>query len=86
MTKACGSRHQAAETIVIQKFHDSLGISDDFPLTSRLYADLGLDSITLVVTILDIADQFQLDLGTARVDLSTIQTLEDVISLVRSLI
>ncbi len=39
-----------------------LGISGDLPLTSRLYADLGLDSITLVVILLDIADQLELDL------------------------
>jgi acyl carrier protein len=73
------------ETIVIQKFQDNLGISDDLPLKSRLYADLGIDSITLVVTLLDITDQLQLDLGKAQAGLDTTQTLEEVISLVRSL-
>jgi acyl carrier protein len=85
MTQACEARHQDVETIVLQKFQDHLGVSDDLPLTSRLYADLGLDSITFVVTLLDIADQLQLDLRTAQVDLNTIQTLEEVISLVHSL-
>jgi acyl carrier protein len=85
MTKACAARHQDVETIVIQKLQEHLGTSDDLPLTSRLYADLGLDSITFAATLLDITSQLQLDLGTARINLNTVQTLEELISLVRSL-
>lgn len=84
MTKACEARHQDVETIVIQKFQGHLGICDDLPLGSRLYADLGLDSITVVVILLDIAEQLQLDLRMAQVDLNTVQTLGQVISLVHS--
>jgi acyl carrier protein len=85
MTAARETRHQDVETIVIQKFQDHLGISVDLPLASRLYADLGLDSITLVATLLDITDYLQLDLRRAQEDLNTIQTLGEVISLIRSL-
>jgi acyl carrier protein len=85
MAKASEARHQDVETIVLQNFQDHLGISGDLPLTSRLYDDLGLDSITFIATLLDITEQLQLDLETAQVELDTVQTLEDVVSLVNSL-
>lgn len=85
MTRPREARHQDVETIVIQSFQGHLGISGELPLPSRLYADLGLDSITLVATLLDIADHLQLDLRKAQVNLNTIQTLEEVISLFHSL-
>jgi acyl carrier protein len=72
-------------TIVIERFQHYLGTQDDLPLTSRLLDDLGLDSIGLVVTLLDISEQLNLDLRANQVDLSTIQTLEDVVSLIRLL-
>jgi acyl carrier protein len=85
MTESSKAQHSDVQTIVVERFQLYLGMPDDLPLASRLLADLGIDSIALVTILLDLADQLELDLGAARVNLSTVQTLEDVVSLVRSL-
>jgi acyl carrier protein len=81
------SRAQRSDVkpVVVERFQTYLGIPDDLPLASRLLADLGIDSIALVTILLDLADELALDLGAARVNLSTVQTLEDVVLLVDSL-
>jgi acyl carrier protein len=68
--------------IVVERFQHYLGTQDDLPLSSHLLDDLGLDSIALVVTLLDLFEQLGMDLEEAQVELGTIQTLDDVISLV----
>lgn len=85
MAKADQARNRDVEAIVVQSFQDHLGVSEDLPLASRLYDDLGLESITLVAALLDIADHLQLDLEKAQVDLNAIETLEEVVSLVRAI-
>jgi acyl carrier protein len=72
-------------TIVVDRFQQYLGTSDDLPLSSRLLADLGVDSIAFVTILLDLADALELDLRAAQVNVSTIQTLEDVVALVHTL-
>lgn len=79
------ARDQDVETIVVQKFQEHLGISDDLPLSSGLYTDLGLDSIMFVVILTDITEQLRLDLRATQVDLKEIKSLEEVVSLVSSL-
>lgn len=85
MTEPREARHQDIETIVVQKFQDHLGISDDLSLSSGLYTDLGLDSIMFVVILMDITEQLQLDLKATQVDLKAIKSLNEVVSLVSAL-
>jgi acyl carrier protein len=72
-------------TAVVERFQQYLGTTDELPLESLLLADLGVDSIALVTILLDLAEQLELDLASADVNLHTVQTLGDVVSLVASL-
>jgi acyl carrier protein len=85
MTEASHARHSEVTAVVVERFQQYLGTPDDLPLDSLLLADLGVDSIALVTILLDLAEQLDLDLGSANVNLSTVQTLGDVVSLVASL-
>lgn len=68
--------------IVVEKFQSYLGTPDDLPLTSLLLADLGIDSIALVTILLDLAETLKLDLMSADVQLSEVQTLGDVVDVI----
>ena len=85
MTEASQARDSDVTAVVVERFQQYLGTSDDLPLESLLLADLGVDSIALVTILLDLAELLELDLGSADVNLSTVQTLGDVVSLVASL-
>ena len=85
MTQAFHARDSDVTAVVVERFQQYLGTPDVLPLDSLLLADLGVDSIALVTILLDLAEQLELDLGSANVNLSTVQTLEDVVSLVASL-
>lgn len=78
-------QHVDLEALVVGRYQQYLGIPDDVPLTSRLLADLGVDSIAFVAILLDLAELFELDLDSAEVNLSSVETLSDVVSLVKSL-
>lgn len=71
--------------VVVERFQGYLGVPDDLSPDSDLLADLGLDSIGLVTILLDLADEFNLDLASSRVNLADIRTLGDVMAVVRTL-
>jgi len=71
--------------VVVERVRQYLGTTDELPLESLLLAELGIDSIALVTILLDLADQLGLDLASADVNLHTVQTLGDVVSLVAAL-
>ena len=85
MTEASQARHSDVTAVVVERFQQYLGTPTDLPLESLLLADLGIAFIALVTILLDLAELLELDLGSADVDLSTVETLEDVVSLVASL-
>ena len=85
MTEASHARHSDVTAVVVERFQQYLGTPDDLPLESLLLADLGVDSIALVTILLDLAEQLELDLGVREREPHTVQTLEDVVSLVASL-
>ncbi|HYI62222.1 MAG TPA: acyl carrier protein [Acidimicrobiales bacterium] len=73
------------EATVVREFQRYLDTTDDLPLDSHLLDDLGLESIVLVTILLDLSEQFGLDLASPDVNLADVQTLGDVVALVRSL-
>jgi acyl carrier protein len=75
----------ATSVVVVEAFRDHLGIGDALPLERRLLEDLGVDSIAFVTLLMDLADELGLDLGSARIALKRIRTLQDVVALVDSL-
>ena len=85
MTEASHAPHSDVTAVVVERFQQYLGTTDELPLESLLLADLGVDSIALVTILLDLAEQLDLDLGSADVNLHDVQTLGDVVSLVASL-
>lgn len=70
------------ESVVIERFQTQLGI-DDLAPDSDLLTDLGLDSIGLVTILLDLADEFGLDLSSST--LAGIETVRDVVGMVDEL-
>jgi acyl carrier protein len=85
MTEASQAQDSDVTAVVVERFQQYLGTTDELPLESLLLADLGVDSIALVTILLDLAEELGLDLGSADVNLNTLQTLGDVASLVASL-
>lgn len=71
--------------IVTQAFQRYLGTSESLSLSSRLFEDLGIDSLGLVTILLELAGQLRLDLVGSDIKLSEIRCLEDVVSLLRTL-
>jgi acyl carrier protein len=74
------------EAVVREHFQQYLGPTDGLPLEEQVIADAGVDSILLVMILTDLFVQFNLDVGDAKVKLADIQTLADVVSLVRSML
>jgi acyl carrier protein len=72
--------------IVVERFQSHLGALEELSADSDLLLDLGLDSIGLVIILLDLADEFDLDLSSSRVTLADVNTLGDVVGLVRALL
>lgn len=70
---------------MLERFSNYVGTLDDLGLGSDLLDDLGLDSIALVTVLLDVADELDLDLA-SLVTLAGIDTVADVVALVRSLL
>jgi acyl carrier protein len=85
MTEASHAAHSDVTAVVVERVRQYLGTTDELPLESLLLAELGIDSIALVTILLDLADQLGLDLASADVNLHTVQTLGDVVSLVAAL-
>jgi acyl carrier protein len=71
--------------IVTETFQRYLGTSENLPLSSRLFEDLGIDSLGFVTILLELAEQLRLDLVANDINLSEIQSLEDVVLLVQTL-
>ena len=74
------------EGIVREHFQQYLGPTDGLPLADQVIADAGVDSILLVMILTDLFVQFDLDVADAKVKLADIQTLADVVALVRSML
>jgi acyl carrier protein len=72
--------------IVTEAFQRYLGTSESLPLSSRLFEDLGIDSLGFVTILLELAEQLRLDLAANNINLSEIQSIEDVVLLVRTLL
>jgi acyl carrier protein len=72
--------------IVTEAFQRYLGTSEGLPLSSRLFEDLGIDSLGFVTILLELAEQLRLDLVSNNINLSEIQSLEDVVLLVQALL
>jgi acyl carrier protein len=81
----CASPPPDIEAIVIGRFSDYLGTTDELLPESDMLTDLGLDSVGLVTILLDLADELELNLGSTRVKLAGMYTVADVIRVVRSL-
>ena len=73
------------DRIVTAAFQRYLGTTESLPLSSRLFEDLGIDSLGFVTILLELAEQLRLDLVAGDINLSDIQSLEDVVLLVRAL-
>ena len=91
MTSVNGHRSAADEpkdldAVVIERFQAQLGGLAGVSADSDLLIDLGLDSIGLVTILLDLADEFNLDLSSSRVRLARINTVGDVVDLVQALL
>jgi acyl carrier protein len=71
--------------IVTEAFQRYLGTSESLPLSSRLFEDLGIDSLGFVTLLLELADRLRLDLAAHNINLSEVQSLEDVVLLVGTL-
>ncbi len=69
-------------TIVTKSFQRYLGTSESLPLSSRLFEDLGIDSLGFVTILLELAEQLRLDLVANNINLGEIQRIEDVVLLV----
>ena len=72
------------EAIVIGRFQDYLGTTDELLPESDLLTNLGLDSVGLVTILLDLADVLNLNLASTRVTLGGMYTVADVIRVVRA--
>lgn len=73
------------EAAVVGEFQRYLGTTDPLPLDSALLGDLGLESIVLVTILLDLSEEMGIDLAASEVNLADMQTLGDVVALVRTL-
>jgi hypothetical protein len=73
-------------TAVRTHFQQYLGPTDGLPLESQIIADAGVDSILLVMSLIDLFVDLNLDLGDAKVKLADIKTLADVASLVSAML
>ena len=65
---------------VQRALRDYLGDHLSLPPETKLLADLGLDSVALVVTIFDVSEQLAIDIADAELEeFSGIHTIEDLI-------
>lgn len=71
--------------IVTESFQQYLGTTERLPLSSRLFEDLGVDSLGFVTILLELAERLRLDLAANNINLGEIQRIEDVVLLVRRL-
>lgn len=83
MTEALNANIEKIVTAAVQKY---LGTSAPLPPSSRLLEDLGIDSLGFVSIIMELTDQLRLDLMAVDVNLSEIETLRDVVSVVTALV
>jgi acyl carrier protein len=77
--------HQQLDTVVVERFRLYLGGGEELPLSSRLVDDLGVESIALVTILMELADELDLDLSALGANLKSLQTLDDVVSLVATM-
>ena len=85
MSRPAQIRDHVAEAVQ-RALHDYLGDHVSLPLEAKLLADLGLDSVALVVTIFDVSEQLAIDMADAELkEFSGIHTIEDLIDFFQTL-
>src|SRR5690242_13744431 len=73
------------KVVVVEAFQRYLGTVEDLPLASLLLEDIGVDSLTFVTILLELADTLRLDVFAAEVSLSEVRRIEDVVALLQTL-
>jgi acyl carrier protein len=84
MTDTAKSSELDVTRVVVRSIQSYLGTEDDIAL-NELLEDLGLDSIGITVTLLDVCEQLGIDLGATQLDLSASETIRDVAVLIAAL-
>jgi acyl carrier protein len=83
MRRAFNADIERIVTATVQRY---LGASATLPLSTRLLGDLGIDSLGFVTIIMELADELKLDLMAVEISLKEIDTLQDLVLLVTSLV
>lgn len=83
MRRALNADVEKIVTATVQRY---LGVSAALPLSTRLVEDLGIDSLGSVSLVMELADQLKLDLMAIEIRPKEIATLQDLVSLVTSLV
>lgn len=85
MNRPTQARGEVGEA-VRRALRASLGDHVSLPPDASLLADLGLDSVALVVTIFDVSEQLGIDMAHAQLEeFSDIHTIRDLIGLFQRL-
>ena len=83
MRKALNDDIERIVTATVQRY---LGASATLPPSTRLLEDLGIDSLGCVTIIMELADELKLDLMAVEMSPKEIDTLQDLVLLVTSLV
>jgi acyl carrier protein len=78
------AQRSEVERLVLDRFQRYVGASDDLSLSVCL-EDLHIESLAFIAIVLDVAGQLDVEFASDDHDLSSIETLDDVVSLICSL-
>jgi acyl carrier protein len=86
MNQPAQARGDVAEAVQ-RVVRNSIGGHGSLPLDARLLADLGLDSVALVVTIFDLSEDLGIEMADIQLEAFTaIHSIEDLIRFFQDLL